>query len=51
MVNKEEKSDFQRSEERFQAFMENSWETIYCVEMEQPVDISLPVNDQLDLIY
>jgi PAS domain S-box-containing protein len=51
MVKKEEKSDLQRSEERIRSFMEKSAVAIYCFELEQPIDISLPINDQVDLIY
>jgi PAS domain-containing protein len=51
MAKKEEKSDLQRSEERIRSFMEKSAVAIYCFELEQPIDISLPINDQVDLIY
>jgi len=51
MVNKKEKSDLQRNAERIQSLIENSAVAIYCFEVEQPIDIGLPINDQLDLIH
>lgn len=51
MINKKEKLDLQRSEEHIWSFIKKSAEAIYCFELEQPIDISLPINDQLDLIY
>ena len=51
MGNKEKKSDLQRSDERIRSFIEKNAIAIYCFELEQPIDISLPINDQLDLIY
>jgi len=39
------------SEQRFNAFLKNNTEAIWCFEIEQPVDISLPVDKQIDLLY
>ncbi|MCC7491060.1 MAG: PAS domain S-box protein [Fimbriimonadaceae bacterium] len=40
-----------RSEERYHSFVEQSHEAIYCTEFDQPIDTSLPVEQQIDLIY
>jgi len=39
------------SKERYQNFINQSFEGIYRQELEEPVDISLPVEKQIDLIY
>ena len=41
----------QRSQERYQSFVSQSREAIYCLEFDQPVDAALPVEAQLDAIY
>ena len=43
--------DLQRSEERIRAFIKNSTEAIWCIELEQPIAIDLPEDEQIDLIY
>lgn len=39
------------SEERYRTFVENSTELIVCFELENPLDITLPVEQQISLIY
>jgi PAS domain S-box-containing protein len=39
------------SDERHQAFIAQSFEAIYRTEFDQPIDISLPTETQIDLIY
>lgn len=39
------------SEERHQVFISQSFEAIYRTEFDQPIDTSLPVEEQIDLIY
>jgi hypothetical protein len=48
---KNQQSTHAESDERFKAFFENSTEAVWCIEMEQPVDISLPEEEQIDLLY
>ncbi|MBI5952848.1 MAG: PAS domain S-box protein [Chloroflexi bacterium] len=40
-----------QSRERYQAFISQSFEAIYRTEFDHPIDISLPVETQIDLIY
>lgn len=39
-----------QSEERYQSFIRQSREGIYRMELEMPMDITLPINDQIDFI-
>lgn len=41
----------QQSEERYQNFIFHSFEAISRTEFEQPIDTSLPIETQIDLIY
>jgi len=40
-----------KSEERYISFISQSTEGIYRMEMQQPLDINLPVEEQIDYIY
>ncbi|MBN1887899.1 MAG: PAS domain S-box protein [Thermoflexales bacterium] len=40
-----------KSKERYQSFISQSHEAIYCTEFDQPIDISLPLEQQIDAIY
>ncbi len=40
-----------KSQERYHSFVTHSHEAIYCTEFDQPVDISLPIEEQIDAIY
>jgi two-component system, cell cycle sensor histidine kinase and response regulator CckA len=40
-----------KSEERYQTFIQHSSEGIYRLELLEPIDINLPVEEQIDLIY
>lgn len=40
-----------RREESYHSFVSLSREAIYCTEFDQPIDISLPVEQQIDAIY
>lgn len=51
MDNGEEISKIQKSEERIRTFIENSTEAIWCIDLERPVAIDLPVDEHIDLIY
>lgn len=39
------------SEERYRAFVANSAEGVYRVEFDPPIDTSLPVDEQIDLVF
>ena len=39
------------SEERYRSFVANSSEGIWRLEIEEPIDTSLPVDDQVNLLY
>ena len=41
----------QKSHERRQSFFNQSYEAIYCIEFDEPIDTSLPVEEQIDAIY
>jgi signal transduction histidine kinase len=41
----------QRADERLRAFIRNSSEAVYCIEMEEPFSINLPVGQIIDLLY
>jgi PAS domain S-box-containing protein len=41
----------QKNYERYHALVQNSSEGIWCFELEQPIAIALPVNEQIDLLY
>jgi PAS domain S-box-containing protein len=43
--------ELRQSKERYQTFIEQSHEAIYCTEFDQPIDTSLPVEAQIDAIY
>lgn len=40
-----------KSEERIRAFIACSLEGIWCFEMKQPIDITLPPDEQINLLY
>ncbi len=40
-----------RSEERYRSFVVNSSEGIWRLDVEQPIDVGLPVDEQLSLFY
>lgn len=40
-----------KSEEKYRNFIEKSMEGIYLLEFRQPIDISLPLNKQIEMIY
>lgn len=40
-----------KSEEKYRNFIEKSMEGIYLLEFRKPIDISLPVNKQVELFY
>jgi PAS domain S-box-containing protein len=40
-----------RAIQRFQAFLKNSNEAIWCIGLEQPIPIDLPETEQIDRIY
>ena len=39
------------SQERYQSFIRQSHEAVYCIEFDHPIDITLPVEEQITLIY
>ncbi|HOU15292.1 MAG TPA: PAS domain S-box protein [Anaerolineae bacterium] len=43
--------ELRKSQERYYSFISQSHEAIYCTEFDQPIDISLPVEEQIDAIY
>jgi len=48
---KKAEEDLRRSEQRYQNFIYESIEGIYRLELEEPMDTSLPVEQQIDHIY
>jgi PAS domain S-box-containing protein len=44
-------NEIRKSNERFRAFMKNSTEAIFCIELERPVDISMSVDEQIAHLY
>ncbi len=47
-----EASEYMRkSNERFNAFIKNSTEDLYCFEFEQPLDVTLSEDEQIDHFY
>jgi len=42
---------FRISDSRYRAFVKNSTEVIWCVEFEQPIDIDMPEDEQLDRFF
>ena len=44
-------AELRRSRERYQSFIAHSSEAIYRTEFDEPIDVSLPVEQQLDVIY
>ncbi len=51
MKEKEKEEALRKSEERYHSFVVHSHEAIYCTEFDQPIDISLPLEEQIDAIY
>jgi PAS domain S-box-containing protein len=43
--------NLKESEERYRAFIANSSEAIWRFELEQPIPITLPENDQIEMLY
>lgn len=48
---KEAEEALKESEARYQTFIEQASEGIYRMEMKEPIDISLPVEQQIELLY
>ena len=48
---KEAEEALRESEERYQNFIAQIFEGIYRTEFDQPIDVTLPVETQIDLIY
>lgn len=40
-----------KSEEKYRNFIEKSMEGIYLLQFRQPIDITLPINKQIEMIY
>ena len=40
-----------KSRERYQNFVQQSYEAIYCTEFDEPIDTTLPIEEQIDAIY
>lgn len=51
LVNNRLFTSLRDSEERYQTFLSQSFEAIYRTEFDHPIDISLPVETQIDQIY
>lgn len=51
IVRNKAENSLRESEERYQAFLSQSFEAIYRTEFDHPIDISLPVEAQIDAIY
>jgi len=43
--------ELRKSEERYQTFISQSFEGIYRTEFDHPIDVTLPIETQIDLIY
>lgn len=48
---KQRKTTLRKSEEKYKAFISSSSEAIWRFKSEKPVSISLPINEQIDLLY
>jgi PAS domain S-box-containing protein len=48
---KQAEEAFRTSEERYKAFIANSSEGIWRLELDPPIDVSLPVEEQVELAY
>jgi PAS domain S-box-containing protein len=48
---KQAEDEIRKSRERYLNFITQSHEAIYCTEFDQPIDISLPVEEQIDRMY
>ncbi len=48
---KRAQSDLKTSEERYRSFIVNSSEAIWRFELDQPISISTPIDEQIDLFY
>ena len=48
---KEAEEALKKSEERYHSFIELSHEAIYRTEFDEPIDISLPLEEQIDRMY
>jgi PAS domain S-box-containing protein len=51
IVRKQVEEELRESQERYRQFISQSFEAISRTEFDQPVDISLPVEEQIDQIY
>lgn len=47
----EKEEALRKSKESYHTFIKQSHEAIYCTEFDNPIDISLPIEEQIDLIY
>ena len=48
---KKVEDSIRQSEERYRAFMENSSEAIWRCELDEPIDITLPEDEQIDTMF
>jgi diguanylate cyclase (GGDEF)-like protein/PAS domain S-box-containing protein len=48
---KQTEKALRESDERYQAFLSQSFEAIYRTEFDHPIDTTLPVETQIDMIY
>ncbi len=44
-------NELRKSRERYQNFVQQSYEAIYCTEFDKPIDTTLPIEEQIDAIY
>lgn len=49
-IRKQYEENLAKSQERYKTFVENSEEAIFLIEYENPVDIRLPVDEQINII-
>ncbi len=51
MKERQKEEALRKSRESYHSFVSQSHEAIYCTEFDQPIDISLPIEQQIDAIY
>jgi PAS domain S-box-containing protein len=48
---KKVEEELHKSDERYKSFIKSSSEAIWCFEVEQPISVNLPVEEQFELVY
>ena len=43
--------EIKKLNEKYESFISNSTEAVYCLEFDKPIDLNLPIEEQVDNIY